>query len=310
MRDAFHQGFAKQLNVELTKAKPEFQDQIAAFANVDWSREVRDIVIAGGTGEQAPTLAIVRTSLDPARMLALQAFTGSAANYGGVPMLVSSKPGSGAIAFLENSIVIAGPLNDVKSAIDRRGQHHVLPAALAAQVARYSGYDLWGAQSGTFRRILAGPAMRSPQAAQLNQYFEKLASLNGGLRFSPDFDLTADIEARTEKDAAEMAQGLSWLKNTVHAQANGARPGGPGPENLKYQVSGKHIRLSVHVPEEQVRAGLQQMRAAQPSRAVAVRREMPQVDPPSSGLPPPAAGTIRVQSSEMGTVVIPVDKPK
>src|ERR1035441_10426694 len=71
MGEAVHQGIAKQLKVELTKAKPQFQEQIAGLSNIDWSREVRDIVIAGGPGKPAPMLTIVRTSLDPARIQAL-----------------------------------------------------------------------------------------------------------------------------------------------------------------------------------------------------------------------------------------------
>ena len=69
----------------------------------------------------------------------------------------------------------------------------------------------------------------------------------------------------------------------------------------------------MHVPEEQVRAGLQQMRQMQQMRPpqagqrAAAAIQAP-VAPPSSGLPPPPAGTIRVQSSDMGTVLIPLDK--
>src|ERR1039457_6283082 len=74
MGEAVHQGIAKQLKVELTKAKPQFQEQIAGLSNIDWSREVRDIVIAGGPGKPAQMLTIVRTSLDPARIQALAEF--------------------------------------------------------------------------------------------------------------------------------------------------------------------------------------------------------------------------------------------
>jgi hypothetical protein len=45
------------------------------------------------------------------------------------------------------------------------------------------------------------------------------------------------------------------------------------------------------------------MRPVQPAAA----RQAP-LAAPSSGLPPPPAGTIRVQSSEMGTVLIPTAK--
>ena len=316
MGEAVHQGIAKQLKVELTKAKPQFQEQIAGLSNIDWSREVRDIVIASGPGKPAPMLTIVRTSLDPARIQALAEFTGDATEYEGVRILASSKPGNGVIAFLDNSIVVIGQMTDVKPAIRRRSQHTALPAALAAQVAKYSRYDIWLAATGTLAGPLAGPATGSTAGAKAAQYLAKLAGFNGGLRFSPDFELSADIEARTEKHAAEMAEGLHWLTTTVQTQAKSAGQGGSGLEALKCQVNGKRILLSLHVPEERIRAGLQQMRAAKAIQAVAAARPAPLappstgLPPPSSGLPPPPPGTIRVQSSDMGTVLIPVGKPQ
>ena len=311
MGEAIHQGIAKQPQADLAKAKPEFQEQIALIGNIDWSREVRDILVAGGNTKSSPMLMIVRSSLDPARIRALQAFTGEMADYEGVPILASSKPGNGVIAFLDNGIVVIGQMSDVKSAIGRRNQPAVLPAALTAEVAKYSGYDIWAATTGAFPAPapLAGPAAKSPAAAEAVQYLAKVAGFNGGLRLSPDFELAADIEARTEKAAAEMAEGLRWLTSTVKSQAKNAGQAGSGLEGLKYQVNGKRILLSLHVPEEQIRAGLRQMRTMQPVQTgqKAAARQTPTAAP-SRGLPPPPAGTMRVQSSEMGTVLIQTGK--
>jgi hypothetical protein len=312
MRDAAHQGMTTQLNAELAKAKPQFQEQIAMLADIDWSQEVRDIVVARGPGKQPPTLIIVRSSLDPARIQALKAFSGGTTEYEGVPILASAKGGSGAIAFLDGSIVVLGQLGDVKSAIHRRGQPTALPEALAAQVRQYSQDDIWVASTEVLTGPLPdSPAMRSPAGAQAAQFIEKVAGLNGGLRFSPDFDFSADIEARTEKGAGEMAGGLGRLVGMVQSQARNGGTGARGLEGLKFQVNGKHILLSLHVPEAQMRAGLQQMRVAQaaPPAPAATRAQAHATRAaPSSGLPPPPAGTIRVQSSEMGTVLIPVEK--
>ena len=312
MREAVHQGTAMQLKGELAKAKPEFQEQIAVLSNIDWSQEVQDIVIAGGPGKHPPMLIIARTSLDPARIQALKAFTGGLIEYEGVPILASAKPGNGVIAFLDGSIVAIGQMSDVEAAIRRRGQHTALPQALAAQVSRYSRDDIWVAST----EILTAPvapaaATKSPAGAKVAQFFEKVAGLNGGLRFSPDFDFSADLEARTEKGAAELAEGLRSLTGMLQLQAKNAGQGGRGLQGFKYQVNGKHILLSLHVPEGQMRAGLQQMRAAPAGRTTAAARQ-PQapVVGPSSGLPPPPAGTIRVQSSDMGTVLLPVGKPQ
>ena len=304
--EAMHQGIAKQPKAELAKAKPELQEQIALLTNIDWSQDVRDILIAGGNGKSSPALMIVRSSLDPARIRALRAFTGDTVEYEGVLILASSKPGNAVIAFLDNGIVLIGQMSDVKSAIGRRSQHTALPAALAAQVAKYSRYDIWSTATGTFTAPLQGRAVENPAAEQVSQYLAKIAAFNGGLRLSPDFELSADIEASTEKAAAEMAEGLRWLTSTVKSQAKNAGKGGSGLEGLKYELNGKRILLSLRVPEEQIRAGLQQMRAVQQGQTEAARQTTP-LAAPASGTPPPPAGTIRVQSSE-GTVLIPVEK--
>lgn len=302
MKQAFHQGAAAQLKLELAKAKPPFQEQLAALAEIDWSQEVQDIVIARGSGKHPPSLILVRTSLDLARIQAIKELSGDVTQYEGVPMLSSSRPDGGVIAFLDGSIVAIGQMGDVKSAIQRRGQHTALPAALAAQVAKYSRNDLWWAST----EIVTAPALpptapKSPLVAQAAKFFEKVAGLNGGLRFSPDFDFSADIEAHTEKGAGELAEGLRSLTGK----------GGHEMEGLRFQLSGKHILLSLHVPEAQMRAGLQQMRAVQTVPAAAAARQAPPQMPqpaPSSGLPPPPPGTMRVQSSDMGTVLVPVGK--
>jgi hypothetical protein len=288
-----HDGMAAQARAKL-KDNPQFQEGLALLGKIDWSREVQDVVIAGGTAKSAPMLMIARSSLDLPRIQALQTSTGQAIQYQGVPILVSAKPGNGVIAFLDNSILLIGQTADVESAIGRRSQPTILPAALAAQVAKYSQYDFWVASTGTLAPPSPAPASGSPADALGAQYLAKLAGFNGGLRFSPDFELSTDIEARTEKSAAEMGDGLRSLIGMVQSQARTAGKAGSGLEGLKYQVKGRHILLSLHVPEAQVIAGLQQMRAAQAAQKAAIAQQ-----------PPP--GTIRVESSE-GTQVIPVEK--
>jgi hypothetical protein len=301
MGEAFQKGVTAQLKTGLPKSPSQLQEQIAQLTNIDWSRDVQDIVIASGTGKQAATLLIVRTSLNPSRLQALKGFTGAVSESDGVPMLVSSKAGAGVFAFLDNSIVLIGQMDDVKAAIHRRGQHPALPAFLSSQVAKYALYDFWMAAEGPLPAPpMTGPAAGNPAAAQAAQYLEKIAAFNGGFRFSPDFEISADVEARTQAAAAEMSSGLRWLTTAVQAQAKKAGKNGSGLEGLKYQVNGKHILVSLHVPEEQMRAGLKQMRAYQASQAVI---------PPAAHGPLPPAGSISVQSSE-GTVLIPLDKEK
>ncbi len=304
--DAVQQGVATQLHSAMAKTQPQIQAQIvAAMGQIDWSRDVQDILVAGGTTKSSPMLMIVRSSLDAAHVQALQAFTGSATEYEGVPLLVSSKPGNGVVAFLDNSILLIGQMADVQAAIRRRNQHAALSPALAAQMAKYSGYDISVAFTGTIP-VPANSFESAPGAKAASEALAKVAAFNGGVRLSPDFELSADIQARTEKDAAEMASGLRWLSAAAQqAQARNAGQGrtglATGLESLKCQVAGRRVQLSLHVPEEQVRAGIEQMRvqmrASQVAQSEAAARR--------AAAPPP--GTIRVESSE-GTVLIQTDK--
>lgn len=314
--DAIHQGVTTQLKSQLGKAKPQYQEQIAALGNIDWLRDVQDVVIAGGPGKQPSALVIVRTSLDAAKITALQAFAGDGTTYEGVPLLASPKADGATIALLENSIVVIGRTEDVKAAISRRHQHTALPEELAAQVAKYGRYDLWMAATDFPAAPLPADAAKSPAGAQAAQFLQKVAGFNGGLRVSPDLDISADLEARTEKAATEMSAGLHMITSMVQAQAQAGGKGGTGLEGLKYRVNGRHILVSLHVPEAQLRAGIEQMKTAQAMKTAAAAKQA-QVTPamrevpasaPTSGVAPPPAGTIRVQSSDMGTVIIPVGK--
>jgi hypothetical protein len=309
VKEAFHQGMAAQMKAQLAKTKSPMQDQLAMLGDIDWSQEVQDILVARGPGKHPATLVLVKTALDLERLKSFQGFSGEATVYDGVPILSSTKPENGAIAFLGDSIVAAGQMADVKAAIHRRGQPASLTPALAAQVNKYKQDDVWVASTELISgplTIPGGAAAKAPAAAKAMELAEKIAGVNGGLRFSPDFDLLADVEARTEKGAAELSQTLGLVTAMMKSQARTA--GGHAEQPLKFSLSGKHLLLSVHVPEAQMRAGLQQMRMASAAAPAKPASGLPTtVAGPSSGMAPPPVGTIRVQSSE-GTVLIPVDR--
>ena len=294
-----------QIQSQIQKAGPQWQQQMqmVGLAGVDWSQYVQEVLIAspGGPGKNPPFLMIVRGSLDPARLESLKAFTGGLTDYQGVPLLVSTGKSNTAIAFLGGSVAIFGQPADVKAAIRRRGQHSSPPADLAEKVKQSNQrFDAWLVSTGP----LSAPAPVS-SAGVKTDFLQNLEGFRGGVRFSPDFDLSAEIVARTEKDAAAMAEGLRWLYGAVQAQAkNSARKDATGLENMKFEVKGRRILLSLQVPERMVRAALQQTRVSPRAPAPA-----PQTAP-SGGLPPPPPGTIRIESSpsDMGTVLLPTGK--
>jgi hypothetical protein len=291
------QAMSAQMKNEVQSLHPDWQQTMMGLS-IDWTRFAQEVVIAGtgGAGKDAPALVIVRGLLDPAWIESLPAFRGAKSVYQGVPIL-SSTNGNSVLAFVDGSIAVIGQAADVKAAIRRRGQNTPPPAVLADGLHRFEGqYDAWMVSAGK---------LSAPKAATgaSMQWLDHMDAFAGGVRLSPDFEISADITMRNEKDVADMASGMRWFGGVVQTQAQGAG----GLDKMNFKVDGRRLTFSLEVPEQEVRAALQQRQTGQNAPA---RR--PAVHPPdiTSGLPDPPSGTIRIQSSpsDMGTVLMPVDK--
>jgi hypothetical protein len=296
------QAMSPQMKAQLVNLRPAWQDPLSGLSGLDWNHYAQEVIFAGGApaspGAQPPSLVIVRGLLDPAWIESLNAFSGVKSNYLGVPMLSSGKD-SAVVAFLDGSIAVIGLPADVKAAIRRRGQNTAPSPVLAEGLARYEGqYDVWMVSAGS----PTAPA-KSPAGASL-KWIERLDSFTGGVRLSPDFELSAEMTMRNDKDVADMVDGLRWFADVVQTQERTSL----SIEDLNFKVDGKRISLALQVPEQQVRTALQQRQVGQMARA----RRTTGARPPDigSGLPEPPSGTIRVQSSpaDMGTVLVPIGK--
>lgn len=295
------QTMSTELKGQLQSMRADWQQPLAGFSGLDWSHYAQEVVIAttGGPGKQPPSLVIVRGLLDPAWVESLNAFRGPKSSYLGVPIL-SNEDGSTIVAFLNGSIAVIGQPGDVKAAIRRRGQNTPPSKPLAEGLARFEGqYDTWMVSSGG----LSAPA-KSPAANSL-KWLEHVEAFSGAMRFSPDFEISAEITMRDEKDVAEMANGLKWLLFVGQTQEGAAG----SLNDMKLQAEGKHLSFALRVPEQQVLAALRQRQVGQ--RPLVAQAPPARPAEISNGLPAPPDGTIRVQSSpsDMGTVLLPVRKP-
>ena len=294
------QAMSPQLKAALSSMRPAVQDPQDGVGALDMSQFAQEVIFAGAPpsapGKQAPSLIIVHGLLDPAWIESFGALNGAKSSYLGVPILSSGN--GNAIAFLEGSISIIGRNDDVKAAIRRRGQNAPPSPVLAEGLERYEGQcDAWMVAQGS----LAAP--KSPGAGFL-KWLDHADAFTGGVRFSPDFELSAHIVMHDEKDVAQMTDSLRWFAGVVQAQEKSAL----NLDDMQFQIDGKRISLSLEVPEKQIRAAIQERQvgnAARAARGAAIRP--PEV---TNGLPEPPSGTIRVQSSpaDMGTVLLSVGK--
>jgi hypothetical protein len=299
----------QMVKAEMEKARPQLQQRMIDVAGFALTQYVQDIVIAG-SGNEPRMLVLVRGTLDLERMGALEAFSGGVTKYRGVSILSSSGKGKGAIAFLDGGkIAILGKLADVKAAIGQRGHGVGLSPVLAAEVKQYDGqYDAWVVSAGPLvpaSKLSAAPGV--PAAAR--KFLESLEAFRGGLRLSRDFDASVEMVARSETEAAQMAQSMRWFLAAARSQQEGAS----GLENLKFELKGRRIRMSLRVPEGKIRLALQQAgvhEAVRSSQAIAPAPAGDARAEADYGVPPPPHGTIRILSSpsDMGTVLLPAGK--
>ncbi len=304
--------FGESLQAQLGAQAPEMAQLIAA-TGFDPFGDLEEILIASPGGNDAPSLLAVRGSFDPVvqsqrlrqsgRVLdvvdGIEVFTGLRSNKDGPPQ---------GWAFLDATTVIAGDLARLRDAIRNR---HVA-AALDPEIRREIGalsarYDVW-VVAETPSDALAGrlPSGDSPQAPQAMN-LQSMRRFSGGLRFSPDMEIAAELLARSEKDAAELAGAMRILAGLFQAQQakQGGRPGPNLLERLQISVDGGAVRLALTIPEAELREALER-HAARAATAPARPSSPPKVAP---GRNP---NEIIIQSSpkDMGTVVIPVpNKP-
>ncbi len=288
-------AMSNQMKGELAGFRPSWQDP-SVTAGLDWNHYAQEILMASAPaapGKPASSIVIVRGLLDPALIESLGAFRGAKTNYLGVPIL-SNGPGAPVVAFLDGSISVIGQSADVKAAIARRGQNAPPSPALTEGLNRYEGqFDVWLVSTAPIGgKAPVGPSMK---------WLERTESFTGGIRVSPDFELSAQMNMRSEKEVADMADSLRWFAGVVQTQENTSI----SLEDLNFRVDGKTLSLALQVPEPQIRAALQHREVGKGTRARSSAVRAPEV---ANGLPEPPSGTIRVQSSpaDMGTVLVPV----
>ena len=300
------QTLRTQMKAQLTKAGPQSNQQLAGLGSVDIAQYVQEVLIAGaGAGKKPPFLMVVRGSLDPLRQQFQKEFHSDITEFDGVPLFLGAAQGNGAIALLNGSLALLGQPAEVKAAIRRRSHGTHLPSALVEKTKQLGRqYDVW--------MIATGPIPTGPNVSAgglKSDFLNRMESFQGGVRLSPDLHLSIEVVAGTEKDATAMAEGVHWLYNLIQAQDKKSGRTSMTAENFKFQVNGRQLLLSIRASEAEIRTALQNQIAArttaQPTApAVVAQRTI------SSGLPPPPAGMIRVQSSpsDMGTVLIPTGK--
>ncbi|HYL84725.1 MAG TPA: hypothetical protein VE263_10865 [Candidatus Angelobacter sp.] len=282
----------QQMDAQIRNSNPEIR-QIFEGTGFDPARDLKEVVIAAtGREKNGPSLVLVRGSLDLAKIAAFSSTQGvPPTNYEGVPVMMQRGAQDSAFALMDNSIAIFGGIESVHQAIRRRASGAAFDGELAAKVAALSRrYDAWVISTVPLTEMAS--RAKASNLQQVSDLVNSIQEISGGMRFSPDMEIAADLVTHSEKDAASVRDAMRFFASMLSNQQNNP---GLKADALKVTLDARTVRISLHITEEQLKKMNELQMARRARQPVAPR---------------PANSDVVIQSSEgdMGTVTLPPKK--
>jgi hypothetical protein len=217
-------------------------------------------VLMGSAGLPARQgLILARGTFNPPLILAAaQAAGRTVETYNGVQVVTGTKNSvNHAVAFLGNTIAMAGDLDSVHAAIDRRtATSTAIDPALATLVQQLSeSLDAWSVSTVPLSS-LADQKLPNEQLNNVlnSDLLKSIQQTSGGVKFGSSVQLSAQAVADTSQNATALADVARFLANMV--QANAPAPAAAAIasliQSLSVQANGNTVNLAASVPESQV----------------------------------------------------------
>ncbi len=293
----------QDLSSQIRTASPEIE-KLLKTTGFDLTTDLEEIVLAAsGDPRGGEGLVLVRGKFDPAAFAALVSTKAETTVYRGVAIMTAQIPNRrdtrpGAFAFLNNSIAVLGEPRLVRDAIDRRERASAIDPLLYAKARDLSDrYEVWAISAGS----LSPPAPSSAPEGSVKQAADLVKSIqqfSGGIRFSSNVEINAELLARTEKDANSLADGLRFLAGMLMAGERNKTAS--APPDVQMKVEGRSLRISMTISEEEIRKATQ--KANQARRTAVERAAVAPLPPVDTGL------TIQSSDKDMGTLKLPPAK--
>ena len=212
--------------------------KVVAITGFDPLHDIDEVLIGSSAdSEKAAALMVLRGRFDVARMGA------GATRYHGVAMVGDGKGGKSVLALLDAATAVAGDAAAVQAAIDRRGQGTPMNASLAERVQRLrERFDLWG--TGERPEGFVPPTGK-------NEGLDSMDRFEFGVRMTQGFELSAEMHARSAKDAEKLAQSMEMLK-AMMTMSGREQAGG----KIEVQVKDGTIKVSLAISEEELKKAI------------------------------------------------------
>ncbi len=234
---------------------PEFSQRLSKDALLGLEELLIAVKIEPGADQAEPAgIAVARGDFsDDAWRAALCGEGCGEEEYQGFKLAIhESDQQTLAFVALSDRLAAIGPVEDIRSALDRRGAavDSTVDEGLIADIAALAGHPIWLAARGPFD--LGGQEGVPPMASGA---LEGLKSIGIGLSLDDPLSLSLDLVSTSEEQAAQLyqaAQALLALSETS---------GGDEPslyESLALSHDGARITAQLQVPVDQLKANFPQ----------------------------------------------------
>ena len=233
--------------------------KLTAATGFDPRHDLSEVLMAtlGQPGQQG--LVLARGTFNSEQILTAATAAGHTVEaYNGVSILTGKEEKlTHALAFLGDSVAIAGDLDSVKAAIDRRaGNASQIDPTLAAIVQRLSAsLDAWSVSMVPIAALANEKVPDTNLNGMLNSdVLKAIQQTSGGIKFGAIVQISAQAVANSSQNATALADVIHFLGNMVQANA----PAGSAAaitslvQSLSVQTDGNTVKLALAIPEQQL----------------------------------------------------------
>jgi hypothetical protein len=232
--------------------------KLTGATGFDPRRDLREILMGtvGQPGQKG--LVLARGTFDATRIFEAARSAGQTLeNYKGVEILTGKEDSAThALAFLDGSIAVAGDLDSVHGAIDRRSGNNSLDPALAAKVGLLStSLDAWSISTVPMAALANEKVPDMKLNGLLNSdVLKNVTQTSGGIKFGAMIQFSAEAVARSDKDATALADVVRFLGNMLQANAPTASAAAVTSliQSLDVKTDGNTVKLALAIPEDQL----------------------------------------------------------
>lgn len=227
-------------------------DKLQALVGLDPRRDITELLVASAGVTNRTGLALARGNFASIKIAALaQAAGAKTETEAGVTIFEDPKQ-TAAIAFLDSSLAAIGDPASVKAAIRRRAAPASLPAALAAQVAKWSlSQDAWAVSLAPLSLVPLPKTAPAAGALQQQPSFQSIQQLSGGVKFGTTVIFSAQAVEDTAQNAATLAGMLQFLTNLAQAQAKDNPAITALAKSLSVATDGAQVSVTLSMPAAQ-----------------------------------------------------------